>query len=550
MGQGIGSICCRKPKDADEAGEVVHLCAVHLCEDDSPACIHTLELLRESVDFYRQGQLTDSIRAVKSAEELLKGLVWSSESETLQRAFDTDPECVAIRAKLRAIDEIVVHAADSGQGALQESCSRIARDVRLDRGNIKCPTLMARRIATELGGECGMDEKDVEKHTLASLEAASKSLSTCTGSGNSQTDSLSASSLGKGQVLEKLEQSLQRVLELCRSALVVEAAGALAALEVDVAASFKLCAETYPDMIDPILEFASRLKTDAEINRLTELHDRFVQSMEQTMKPALVDSPKWLFFEAKDAALGNDFRLECKLRAAEGEEYKKGGPATQLIVSVQAFNFPRSLTQLFAMDREVDLLRKEFIGNCEEVHGWTSGAERSFSVLLQAIVKNALLPFRVENVMVRDFSVCREPPLAGQSRSGVLELETSPPTRVRDFLGWQLPPERKGHVRLPGTIRLWYKMPSAEHPDSCCDVVLAVRAGVNVPQWMLPLGLIKNVMSNQVLTTLRLMKKNVVDRWDEIGYDGRIEACPKLYEHVAEMENARPPDPLRTIAGA
>jgi hypothetical protein len=268
---------------------------------------------------------------------------------------------------------------------------------------------------------------------------------------------------------------------------------------------------------------------------------------------------RWARIEIRDPKIGPDFQLEMKLRFAKDAEREANGPSAQLIVSSECRGFPLRLSQFVAFHCESDLCQKEYIKDCTSLEAMSGNPCECAPAFVYTQLSPALLPFRVEELLARDFAVCPDgAPFARfcsemtrtrskevldslgsspWSRGGVLIAENNPPDGVTEFEGHKVPPTRRGVVRVTGTEKTIFASRNELRPE-CTDIVAAVRMGLPVPEWLIPLELLKRFVSDIFRESLRRVKANVVDHWGELGYNERMAARQEFYGRIVAIEEA------------
>lgn len=282
------------------------------------------------------------------------------------------------------------------------------------------------------------------------------------------------------------------------------------------------------------------------------VHERMRQLISRMGPQALPSGAKdgrWAHTVLRDPAVGSDFLAHIHTRFADAKEREAGGPGTQLIVCGQLFRFPMALDRFVSVYRETDLYRKEWIADAERCEGGTSGPEQLYSSYSHIVNSSPILPVRIEVLTLREFAVCANAPLTGH-RAGVLVSDMSPPPNAAECCGWPLPAQPKKSIRLSNIGIVLYFVPNEVKPE-CTDVFAFARAGVPVPQWLVPLSLIKNFLANHFLSVFKAIRLNIVNHWPELGYGDRIAACPDFYAPITELQKKQGGGPAHpeAIAG-
>merc|ERR1712216_399999 len=150
---------------------------------------------------------------------------------------------------------------------------------------------------------------------------------------------------------------------------------------------------------------------------------------------------------------------------------------------------------------------------------------------------------RLQETFLRTFSVCEEPPFSsGTSGSaqqpGVLVLEANPPQGIEEYEGWTLPASaHKRALSLRGTLKTLYVTPTAD--PKAVDVFAAVRVGIPVSPYMVPLDLLKRVIAELMRESFSRIKEKVIDKWQDYDFDAREAANPAFYKQFRLMHERR-----------
>merc|ERR1712107_792918 len=167
-------------------------------------------------------------------------------------------------------------------------------------------------------------------------------------------------------------------------------------------------------------------------------------------------------------------------------EREKDGPSTQLVGIVFVNNYPLTLARSVSGDFEPDLFKSQWIKDCKKFSAQMGDESQFFSKLCYMHLSPALLPTQLEEVVLKEWSVCTEEMIAGRG-PGVLMLETSPPDQA-EWEGFKLPGNTKGVTRLAGGLKIHYK--SKGTAPGTTNVMTVAKIGVPIPSWLLPLNLV------------------------------------------------------------
>lgn len=312
----------------------------------------------------------------------------------------------------------------------------------------------------------------------------------------------------------------RKLFELCRSSRLLEAV------------------EVFEELTRESPITARELHDNPTIVKLRAIGARLRRGLAGTLVPAARTDTEWVHAEIRDPKVAKDFLITMDLRFAQGEEHDKLGPTSQMIAKVKMVSFPARVTQWIALQREVDLFKKEWIKDCDKMENIVGDhAHQLSSVLMHIILAPFLLPFRLEEVLIREFSVCSEAPVHGmlpEDRTpGVLLMESNPPEKVNHFEEWEVPAKGGRIVRMRSTKVLYITSSGA---GNMCDIVAAARLGFPVYRQILPLDLLKRVLIDLFRESVRRLKEQVFDCWNEMEFDKRIAADPEFYDAVAKSE--------------
>jgi len=329
----------------------------------------------------------------------------------------------------------------------------------------------------------------------------------------------------------------RRVLELCRAGRLLEAADVLKEVEQRH-------------------DYNRALLCDPMIDKLRAINGRFCQALASTLEPTARDDVQWSQIEIRDPKIGDDFLLNMGLRCAQAAERDTKGPASQFFARGTIRNFPLTLTRFVSLLCEADLFKRTWIKDAETMTSAPGGQRQLFSAFVHTTLRSMFLPFRLEGVCLREFSTCRDAPGEGllalqacrgsgggsagspgsrPERPGVLIVEDTPPSDVGEMEGWKLPAPRRGVVRLTNTANVFYATPSVDK-EGCCDIVAAVKLGLPLSPWVVPLELVKRFIADILRETLVRVRAKAVDHWEHLGFHDRIDANPAFYKPIFEIE--------------
>lgn len=536
---------CESCYGGHESGEV-RISSVELEEGTEQCYINAQQALDLAVQRHRAGGYYDAFRLLADAEQHLTGDgVTQRPPALLLAAFHSDPDIQAIRDSLIAMDNCLAQAEECSPEQLEATMNSAAEEVFADRAPGKPETSNGRameevvRTRSKQASKIAMEEVVRSRSMRPSMTGADSEMRR-TVDLLSITEAVTEAPLAENRKPSKENRAnmtkFANVVGLCEEVRVFEAVAALKAVEVKVASTYQLArVAKRTDLLDEICGLAARCGSDPVFVKLRAIHGRMEQALgpqgllTQSLRGADSD---WIIGEIRDPSIGEHFKCEFRIRFAKGEEVEKDGETSQLIARATVSNWPQSLQNWVALERETDLCRKEYVQDCKSVRGTPGGPEQMMSAMLNAIVRPMLMPFKFDAVMARDFSVCADGQIPGFPRA-VLQLEQSLPKGEREFEGWTIPPEKWGNIRVSSKIAKVF-VPSTVHVN-CSTMVLGARIGVPLPKSMVPLGMLKMMMLDVFSKSFQLLKRQVLDSWGSTGYPARIEQARAFYGAVAAL---------------
>jgi len=449
--------------------------------------VKALEAMVQAIEHQNLGAHTKAFTALAYAE------MWLGKGPgvplDLQGAYDSDPELQTVKKMRHSMDIVLKGSEPASPEEVQESKNRM---LQMARNNEQAEASDALK-------------EDAKEQVV----------------GRSRRNSIGGT------------DALARVRQLCCEARIFEAAAALNALQLDIASVYKL---ELSEFMDNACQHGSRLQSDSMIAKLQSVHGRYKKHLDPQGLLALAlqgSAEKWVSGETWDPSIHPKFHCSIRLRLAEDTEREENGPMSQFIAKVTFECWPQTLTDFVAMERETDLFKKEFIDSCRFITGMPGELEQLMSSSLHVVIRPPLLPLSFENAVTREFAVCEKSPLSGYS-PGVLEIEQNLPLDKKEFEGWKVPPQRLGYVRQSG-LTIKHIAPSAEDPH-CVTVTMVGRGGAPLPRWMLPLGLVKNILLDLLANSFKKIKEKLLGDWESYGYPERIAKNPDLYGAIAAMK--------------
>jgi len=315
------------------------------------------------------------------------------------------------------------------------------------------------------------------------------------------------------------------LLSLFRAARVYEAMGLLQTLQLSPDEAVQASLRT-------------RLSGEAVLSKVPAVHEAVQRAMEYLMGPSMRTDIAWpAIIDMTDDQMGKDFTLDFRIRWTDDKEYEPSGPSSQMIARSTVSNFPLSFSRYCAFVREADLSKKEWIQDCAKMSAQLGGYEQLSQTMVQVLLWPPMLPFGLQETLIRSFAFFEQPPLPelGSSGAGILVLEENPPEGAVKSHGFDLfPPAHKRAVSIRGTSKLLWVTPNIDGKG--VNMTVAVRLGVAISPWILPLSLLKLFVAHAMKKSLRLIKENVIDHWEDFDFDSRMAASAEFYKRPREIE--------------
>lgn len=283
------------------------------------------------------------------------------------------------------------------------------------------------------------------------------------------------------------------------------------------------------------------LQADGALQSLRDFGSRYRKALAEIAAPAHRTDTAWGEFQMKDPLISDDFTINFKLRYKTVEEYDPQGPLAQFVFRAEMAHTPLRLSRRVAIEREVDLFR--LTADSSMTYDLSEGKARTrenlFSAGLQNIGRGGIIPFKTDNFELREFTALRDPPLPGLRAPSFCMMSSNPPEDTSWLGGCKVPPCRDGCKRVSGMTILRFLEPEST-PDRFRMTILA-QGGINVPTFLLPIGLVKRIAAHHILATMRHMAVNVAAHWDEMPYQERMDQFPEFYRSVASLDSAGVP---------
>jgi hypothetical protein len=246
---------------------------------------------------------------------------------------------------------------------------------------------------------------------------------------------------------------------------------------------------------------------------------------------AMKSDERWSVASREEKRVGDHFRMTVKIRVLEKDERNPKGESTQVVFCISLINWPMPVEDFVALDRETDLIRKEWIQDCREVNGKPAGRDQLMSTMYHYKIRPALVPIAFEFLMLKEYAVCSTPAVEGFPPA-VFVVEDTPPTQAT-YEGFELPLPTGSTKRI--TFRTIKSFTSSEEHPGCSNQVIVTRAGANIPSWMLPTSLARDIILDTTMKTFIAFKEKAVGKWAENGYTDRQANARCFYDSVRSL---------------
>mmetsp|Transcript_171236 Transcript_171236/g.549014 ORF Transcript_171236/g.549014 Transcript_171236/m.549014 type:complete len:430 (-) Transcript_171236:65-1354(-) len=417
--------------------------------------------------------------------------------------------------------------------ACSTTCGRSPED--LDEVLTDSRLLDAGQKKAELAPYNMMDGKDDGEPGMSPVTCSTDLSASPSNQEEAEEEDEGAVDVGKGEeAMLVFEESFNEVLGLCRKGRVFDAMTALKNLEQDVQ-------ERSPakrlDGGQALRNFVQRLQEDPLLKTLREVHGRMTSVLSilgPSALPGGAGDKRWVSVNITDPNIHPEFHGDIRIRFAEGAERDPHGPSTQIITYGSLTAYPMDLEEFVSVYRETDLYEKEWVADCEQCEGKVGGPEKLYSAYSRFINSSPLMPTRLEILTVREFAVCTKSPVPNRG-PGVVVVDMSPPSDAKTFAGWPMPDPVKRITRMSGVGLILYFTPRKDKPGFC-DVFAFAKAAAPLPQWLVPLSLLKRFFANHFVSLFRAIKNFIKDDWEKLGYKDRISGKPDLYESISDIK--------------
>lgn len=284
----------------------------------------------------------------------------------------------------------------------------------------------------------------------------------------------------------------------------------------------------------------ARLHSHPDLHDLRVIKKRRAAFMKRLVEPTMKanwQEDDWKSFVVSDPEIDPIFKVNMRIRFARGAERNPARGGTQILIQARAEGFPVSLLKFAAFHSRVHLIRKEWIKDCERFIGVGAQAKTLHTALLTSLLAPKILPVKLEDVIFRNFIFCKEAPAIPGSRPGIMVMESSPEEKMTTYEGIELPKPRRGVVQITGSEKLNYFMPGLAGPEYM-DVLSCIRAQLPIPQWLVPLELVKRFLADVFTGALKQIIEHVASKWDDMPFVQEIQADPEFFNQVQELIDA------------
>eukprot|EP00928_Gymnodinium_smaydae_P054089 TRINITY_DN37921_c0_g1_i1.p1 TRINITY_DN37921_c0_g1~~TRINITY_DN37921_c0_g1_i1.p1 ORF type:complete len:552 (+),score=98.12 TRINITY_DN37921_c0_g1_i1:107-1762(+) len=343
--------------------------------------------------------------------------------------------------------------------------------------------------------------------------------------------------------VEALQDELARFESLCREGRLFDAEKVLRKLEdaiktdaEEVEASPTACPTPSSGVSvrsRQLAELGLKISECPMVGRLRDVHARMARITNQLNNRPFNAKDGWAHTKVHDKSISQDFQADIYLRFAQGAERVPDGQSAQLICNGVLKSFPMGMTEFVSIYRETDLYKKEWLADCECCEGSVGGPEKLYSAYSRFLNSSPLMPRKLEIVTVRDFAVCPQAPINGQP-AGVMVMDSSAPTGSSEFGGFAIPGPLARTTRIADIDTMLYFSPSKEHPGTV-DVFATAYFGAPIPQWIIPLTLVKKFFANHFLSVFKAIKTHISGDWDKLQYKDRISSSPQFYGLIQKL---------------
>eukprot|EP00929_Paragymnodinium_shiwhaense_P051863 TRINITY_DN26031_c0_g1_i1.p1 TRINITY_DN26031_c0_g1~~TRINITY_DN26031_c0_g1_i1.p1 ORF type:complete len:579 (+),score=183.66 TRINITY_DN26031_c0_g1_i1:120-1856(+) len=532
--------CCGSENEtksvAELPEEVVTVHSIQLGDgDDADGEIaDCLEELRDAVRLFREGMVCEAHEKFEKAQEKLQSSPSSRGRNAVMEATEKDPELKDLKLLMRssinaAAPEAAEEDDDGDDGGVlgafgfflsdkketKEEAKEAAAEAKPAPSEVTPTTACTSAEASDLpvGGDMSPANASAEQAAEAVAAAGEDEVKK-----DEELEKRRAAEEAEEAQLRELEASFTTLREELRLGKVFEAHDRLQAFEKSLAVAKEVNAKSkHTKVATGLASIEKKLTVDPMFSKLRVLQPRMQKALDQLQVP---EDNRGVFVDVKDAVIGPNFHLRIQIRFAEGAERVKKGAATQLIIRGDMKGFPAPLSRAITENCETDLFKPEWVKDCKKITGKPGRPARLYSSLMHIMLSPSLLPFKVEDVVIREVALCDGKGAMPERGPGVLVVEHRPPDGVSDFEGMPVPPKSSGVVRLKGE-NFFYKTQS-EDPN-CMDLLCVAKLSLPVPQALLPLSLLKRFAADLFTSSIKLTKVGLYDKWDEFEYKDRVD---------------------------
>mmetsp|Transcript_82177 Transcript_82177/g.145017 ORF Transcript_82177/g.145017 Transcript_82177/m.145017 type:complete len:527 (-) Transcript_82177:63-1643(-) len=525
MGQCIHCPCDNPGADTlEDLDEVILLDDVVLNEEEGG---DILSELKSAIALQNDGQVTQAMKVLELAMDSAKNLPPTS---VLSKVLATDPQIQLLVEKIKMSSQPTKTKRD------EATAEQIQQSVR-------------RASAILAPGE-SLDDALVESLTEKMVSPPQKpSKRSSIQVASEMTQGLTLGQMVDGRLtnpIPALQTKLAAILFLCDKARIFEAAKDADELELLVESIQQLVsAEPEVGFQQELDDWMTNFRLHTKIVKLRNIHSRLRAQLEAVRYEGAEDGTdkRWVQIHFTDPEITPTFEVNLWLRRAEGSEIDSNGPSTQLYVFARISSTGLSLTQEAAVMREVDLLQPSFFKAMKHISGVRGGADQLSSSMIQIVEKTRFGFF--ENQAIREFAKCDSSPFKGlDTGPGILILQHSLPTDVSSFEGWIRKPSFPTAKPQTSKNMTFISTASKSGKANCSDIYIFWKVSLPIPQWLLPLTLVRSLLTPILTAGFKKGKQNLVNPFQSLGFNERIKDDAAFYAAFQEMERAAGKHPV------
>jgi len=344
---------------------------------------------------------------------------------------------------------------------------------------------------------------------------------------------------GAKDPMPQLNAKFTSLKNLCGTCRIFEAQNELTELELEIAATFKLCSGgNQTKYEDGVRNLGTQLENEPCVLRMKDIvNDMNAQIAVMKIPRAPLDEVHRINHSDPKIAKEYNFSMSVMDRLEDkSEHFMKGiGCETQYHLMMTVKDFPAPLSACFAIDMELTLYKKEMVSNdCKMVGGSLGKIDDCYTFMVN--ISKASMFEKKQEINIREFAVVPDMSTIFKSmKRGYIMLETNPPPNTPTFKGKEIPKPEKGLKRPAGNWVIWVKTPS-ETPNHTNMTIFARQAYEGGMYKMMPPDLLAGEITDRFNGHLEKLKLKVVSHFKEAGYSAKIEERSEFYKTLKEIE--------------